>query len=223
MQLYSYDKEKMTFKKVKKRFFVFTSVSLVTIVVLSFLLGTIVGGVTVKATGDKHKDQKAFYSTQDEEEHAVWKDSVFSDYKKRADLWLSRPIFQGTPLNGDIMSLAARNAYDSTGILLPVELALTQAQMESGMGREGKSPKNNPYNVGENDSGTVIWYDNTFEGVQAYYYLMCKNYLRCRDVEDLFVNFVNCSGHRYASSETYEVNVRNQYYVIKNWINRNLE
>lgn len=148
-----------------------------------------------------------------------WKDSVFAEYKDRANLYLSRDEFKGTPIKGEMLSLAAENAYDSTGILLPVELCLAQCQWESGMGLKGKSPKNNPFNVGEFDSGTVMWFDNTFDGIQAYFYLMTTNYLSCNTMDELFKNFVNCSGRRYASG-SYEEHVPNQYYYIKNWLDK---
>jgi hypothetical protein len=155
-------------------------------------------------------------------ENEAWIDSTFSDYAKRADLYLSRPQWQGTPLNGEMMALCARNAYDSTGILLPVELALTQAQHESSMGRKGRSPKNNPFNVGEYDSGTVMWFDSTFDGVQEYYYQMVNNYLRCHTAEELLINFVNCSGYRYAKPG-YEEHITPTYRKIKRWLDENME
>ena len=127
-----------------------------------------------------------------------WKDSVFTEYQVKADLYLGREEFEGTPIKGEMLSLAAENAYDSTGILLPVELCLAQCQWESGMGLKGKSPINNPFNVGEYDSGTVMWFDSTFDGVQAYYYFMTINYLPCSTIDELFKDFVNCGGHRYA-------------------------
>lgn len=151
-----------------------------------------------------------------------WKDSIFTDYKTRADLYLSQEEFFGTPLNGDILALAARNAFDSTGILLPLELALSQAQWESNMGRAGRSPINNPYNVGEYDNGTVLYFETTFDGVQAYYYLMCNNYLSCWSLNELFVNFVNCEGNRYASKATYERSIKYKYYQIQEWIDENI-
>ena len=150
-----------------------------------------------------------------------WKDSVFLGYNKRVSLYLAQEEFYGTPLNGDILTLAARNAYDSTGILLPYELALSQAQWESNMGRAGRSPINNPYNVGEYDTGTVQYFEDTFDGVQAYYYLMCNNYLSCKSLNQLFVSFTNCNGNRYASKSTYERTVKYQYYHIKQWVDEN--
>lgn len=152
----------------------------------------------------------------------AWQDSVFTDYKKRADIYLSRVEFTGTPLTGKLLTLCARNTYDSTGVLVPVELALLQAQVESSMGRAGRSPKNNPFNLGEAVSGTTQWYNSTFDGTQAYYYLMARNYLGCKSVEQLLLNFTNCSGRRYAESPTYEIKMSSEYIKIKRWIDNNL-
>lgn len=149
------------------------------------------------------------------------KDSIFLEYKLKADLFLSRGDFSGTPISGDIISLAARNAYDSTGILVPLELALSQCIWESSMGRRGKSPKNNPFNVGEYDNGTVRYFETTFDGVQAYYYLIANDYLRCRTVYELFEEYVNCKGDRYASEVNYEDMVSKEYYRIKRWLSKN--
>ena len=149
-----------------------------------------------------------------------WKDSVFNIYTIKANLYLSRDMFKETPIKGEMLSIAARNAYDSTGIIIPVELVLAQCQWESSMGREGRSPKNNPFNVGEYDKGTILWFDNTFDGIQAYYYLMCTKYLKCSTIDDLFKNFVNCQGLRYASGD-YEHSIPKQYRYIKRWLELN--
>ena len=150
----------------------------------------------------------------------AWRDSIFTDYQKRADLYLNRVEFKGTPMKGAQMALAAENAYDSTGIIVPLELALAQCQWESGMGLQGKSPTNNPYNIGEYDKGTVMWFNNTFEGVQAYYYYMSTKYLPCSTVKELLNDFRNCNGKRYASSN-YAGNLPQQYNYIKKWLAKN--
>jgi hypothetical protein len=150
-----------------------------------------------------------------------WKDSVFTDYELRAEIYLSK--FDDTPIEAGMLKLAAYNAYDSTGIILPVELALTQAQLESSMGTKGRSPVNNPYNVGEYDSGTVIWFDNTFDGVQAYYYLMVNNYLKCKSLKTLLKSFTNCNGNRYASKPTYEAEVKKQINYIKKYTDNEIK
>lgn len=147
-----------------------------------------------------------------------WVDSFFTKYEKDAELYLSQ--FDSTPIQAGMLKLAALNAYDSTGIILPVELALAQAQIESSMGTKGRSPKNNPYNIGETDNGTTMWFENTFDGVQAYYFYMCRTYLKCKSLDLLFKNFTNCSNRRYASSTDYEKQVSNQYYYIVEYLNK---
>lgn len=219
MKIYKYNPKDMSMVKISMIKFIF--IFILTTFSISFISFK-TGQMTVeKLDCENEKSYKDIQTSKFDyypEIDGVWKDSVFRDYKERADLYLSRPIFKGTPLNGDILSLCARNAFDSTGILVPVELALSQAQWESSMGREGKSPVNNPFNIGENDSGTVKWFNSTFDGTQAYYYNICNNYLKCRSLDELFYNFVNCAGHRYASRDIYEEKVRNLYYSIKKWI-----
>lgn len=151
----------------------------------------------------------------------VWKDSVFSDYEKRAKIYLTSK-YPNSPIEPGMLALAAHNAYDSTGILVPVEFALTQAQLESSMGTKGRSPVNNPFNIGEYDSGTVMWFDSTFDGIQAYYYFVTRNYLKCKSLDMLFKNYTNCNGHRYASKPTYEVEVKKQYLYILNFIDKKI-
>jgi len=154
-----------------------------------------------------------------------WLDSVFVDYERRAEIYLNRVdangkrFFEGTSIKSDMLSLAARNAFDSTGVILPVELALAQAQQESNMGRSGKSPQKNPYNVGEYDNGTNQWFETTFDGIQAYYYLMCRKYLKHKPLDKLFKQFSDINGYRYASDPNYEVELSKQYHFIKKYIN----
>lgn len=222
--IYRYDDEKMMMTKVvSKKSIVFSMLTVMFLLLTSFYVGTLVGSsnqITENKPTDTNFIPASKYDTNPEHD-MVWKDSVFKDYRIKADLYLNRPIFEGTPLTGEILTLCARNAYDSTGILLPVELALSQGQWESGMGREGKSPRTNPFNIGEHDSGTVLWFNTTFEGTQAYYYYICNDYLRCRSVEELLSNFVNCAGHRYGSGPEYENKIRESYYGIKKWISAN--
>lgn len=225
---YIYDKENLSFErvivpKIKRK--VFGNVSYLNLIMYTtFLMVGLVLGVIITETGMIIKTNKNYGEIMSKHDLIVgstkWKDSVFTEYEEKANLYLSREEFEGTPIKGEILALAAENAFDSTGILLPVELCLAQCQWESGMGLKGKSPKNNPFNIGEYDSGTVMWFDNTFEGVQAYYYLMTTKYLSCSSIHELFENFVNCSGHRYASG-SYEEHVPNQYYFIVNWLEKN--
>ncbi len=221
--VYRYDDETLTMTKViTKKGVTYLSLIFLLLLLTSFYVGTLVGNS--HENEDSELDNELPLMSKYDiylDNHMAWKDSAFKEYQVRADLYLSRPEFEGTPLKGEILALCARNAYDSTGIFLPLELALSQAQWESGMGRKGRSPKNNPFNVGENDSGTVLWFESTFEGTQEYYYRMCNDYLRCRSVKELLSNFVNCNGKRYATGLIYEEKVSGQYYAIKKWINQN--
>jgi len=223
--IYTYDTKTLSLNKIKLKSKVLFYTGIFTISAFSFFIGTFFNSETIlknKYRNNPNYNMASKYDLNPEHDMA-WKDSTFNEYAIRAEVYLSRPIFEGTPLKADMMALCARNAYDSTGVILPLELALAQAQWESGMGREGKSPTNNPFNIGEGDGKTTKWFNSTFEGTQSYYYYMCRNYLGCKTVEELFVNFVNCSGKRYASEPSYEQTIRNQYYVNKNWINNSLK
>lgn len=226
MRLYKFDKENLNYVPVDRKRMLLILSGASALLVLTFIVGMVTSAannVVVEVPTSEFDDRFMLVSRYDvsPEDEQVWKDSVFRDYEDKATLWLNRPVYKGTPIKGDMLALCARNAYDSTGILLPVELALSQCQWESGMGREGKSPVKNPYNVGETDSGTVKWFESTFEGVQSYYYYMCNDYLRCKSVEELFVSFTNCNGKRYASSDAYEYHVSGTYYQIKRWLEKN--
>lgn len=144
----------------------------------------------------------------------------FNTYETQAQTYLDRDVFDGTPITGKILSECARTTYDSTGVIVPLNLALSQAQLESGMGIRGKSPKNNPYNVGEWDRGTMWTFSNTQEGVQAYYNLIANDYLSERTIDDLLINFVNTDGYRYASRQSYEESVSSQCSYITRWIEK---
>lgn len=205
---------------------------LLIVIILSFISGALAS--TLRSNVIQNPDTVAGNLIPSKHDDAIgtyiWKKNMFDNYTQRANLWLSRPEFNGTPLTGEILALAAWNCFDSTGILVPVELALAQAQYESSMGLKGRSPKTNPYNVGEYNSKTVLWFDSTFDGVQAYYYLIANNYLKCRSLEELFTSFENCFGHKYArciedcdQKVPYEIKLARQYYFIKQWLKKNLK
>ena len=149
-----------------------------------------------------------------------WVDSTFAKYERDSRRYLSQKKYKNIPIKPEMLRLAAYNAYDSTGILLPVEFALAQAEIESSMGTKGRSPVNNPFNIMEYDNRTGKYFHNTFDGIQAYYYLMCNNYLKCKSVDILFKNFTNCSGRRYATSIDYERAVSSQYSRIVKFLKK---
>lgn len=225
-RFYYYNHKKLKIEEINKRHLTSIGGWLLIFLLLTLLLGIKIGthlhGKHLISVSQKETNlitKESIYPIRNKE----WVDSTFKDYNLRAKLYLSKPFFKESPIKPEILTLCARNAYDSTGILLPVELALAQAQWESSMGLEGKSPKNNPYNIGETDNGTVRYFKSTFAGIQAYYYVMCNNYLSCKKTEELLVNFVNCNGRRYASSETYETNMYNLYTNIKDWLNSRIK
>ena len=151
-------------------------------------------------------------------------DSIYWElYKKRANIYLKR--FPKSPITGTILKDCAMSIYDKYDLIIPVEFALAQAQMESGMGLKGRSPKNNPCNLGEYSDKTVLRYKTTEEGMLAYYKLIAKNYLDSgnRTLKDLFYKFVDKNGYKYAASPTYGARVGAQYKFIIKWINIELD
>ena len=154
-------------------------------------------------------------------ETTIEDDIDWETYCKRADIYLSRSRFKPSPISGDILSDCARETYKSYGVFIPVELALAQAQFESGMGLKGRSPKNNPCNLGEYSNKTVLRYKSTKDGMLAYYKLIAINYLDCgrKTIFDLFSNkFKDVNGYKYAASNTYGNRMKKQYQFIVKWI-----
>jgi flagellum-specific peptidoglycan hydrolase FlgJ len=164
---------------------------------------------------EKEKEIKA-----EEEIKKHYNDSIRLSYSIQAQKYLDRKVFKSTPLTGEMLAECAIQTYDSTGILVPVELVLAQAQVESGMGRKGRSPINNPFNIGEWNKRTVTVFKSTRQGVQSYFNRMASDYLSCRSMDSLLQNFVNCQGYRYAGSKTYERKIRNQIQFIKRFLTR---
>jgi flagellum-specific peptidoglycan hydrolase FlgJ len=136
-------------------------------------------------------------------------------YGQQAQSYLNRPIFGGTPLKGSMFSTAAKNTYDKYKINIPIELALSQAQLESSMGRTGRNPTTNPFNVFEYDSGTKKKYNNIQDGVNAYFDLMARRYLNTKTLDELLTSFTNDQGKRYASDPNYEKKLSGQVKFIK--------
>jgi hypothetical protein len=150
------------------------------------------------------------------EEHL---DSLFEDYKSRANIYLSQKKFEKSPIKPSMLSDNARHFFQETGVFVPVELALSQAQIESNMGTKGRSPRNNPFNIGEYNNGTVMVFNNTYSGVKSYYKYMTNSYLKCKPVDVLLKNFTNCSGYGYAHKD-YGKQVSEVYFQIKKYIDK---
>ncbi len=142
-------------------------------------------------------------------------DSFWKTYANRVQRYLDRPIFKDTPLNGQMLADNARASYEVTGMYVPPELVLAQAQRETKMGTVGrKHHRENPFNVGEYDNGTVYIPKSTNEGVAKYFNLIANNYLRGKTVDELTSNFVDNRGNRYASDKGYEKYLKNQMAFI---------
>ena len=139
-------------------------------------------------------------------------------YARLAQTYLDRGIFQNTPMTGEMLSNAAKKAYEQYNTLVPLELALAQGQFESHMGTKGRSPGTNPYNVGEYDAGTVMQFPDTETGVQAYYNLIANNYLKDKQLDELLGDFVNTEGNRYASDPEYEEKLVGQIDFIRKFL-----
>lgn len=119
------------------------------------------------------------------------------------------------PLNitGEMMANSAKRAFDKWSQYVPPELALSQLVLEGGIGNPDLETRpirtKNPFNVGNTDSGQNINMSTVSEGIDRYFDLMCTMYLvGGKTPEDLVRNFKNKRGSRYASSETYEKNLR---------------
>lgn len=113
-------------------------------------------------------------------------------------------------INGEMMARSAKKYY-KVGYV-PPELALSQLAIEGGLSDDPNvKPRRtkNPFNVGNVDSGKTSLKRSVDDGVDAYYDLMTRNYLRNKKPEDLLTNFVNVNGNRYASSTQYESKLKN--------------
>jgi len=125
----------------------------------------------------------------------------YHDYQNKANTILRN--YPKSDMNGKVFADAWIKAYKKWGVDIPIELALAQAQIETGF-NNGKF-RNNPYNIRPGGSKYTS-YNTLYDGVWAYYRLMAKDYLKCKTLTQLLKKggFVNCNGHRYASYQYYE-------------------
>jgi hypothetical protein len=145
-------------------------------------------------------------------------DIPWDTYEKYAQIYLDRDIFKGTPMTGKMLRDAAETTYKRTGKYVPLDLALSQGQMESKMGLLSRNASTNPFNVGEYDEGTKIRFPDTQTGINAYYDLMARRYLAKQNYQGLLTNFVNDEGNRYASNPNYEKMIGRQINYIRQYV-----
>jgi len=146
----------------------------------------------------------------------------YDTYSGRANAYLSRPVFKGTTLTGQMIADSARDFYNQTGYEYPLDFLLSQGQFETGLGTKLKS-KNNFFNVGNFDDGRKLDYKTPQESINAYINLMYNDYLNKGQIkpEQLLQpgKFVNAQGKRYASNPNYEKNLADQSsYIKKSWL-----
>jgi hypothetical protein len=127
---------------------------------------------------------------------------MHTDYKQKADQILIK--YPKRSIEGYMLADAYIECYKEFNIKVPLELALAQAQLETSFGRYNA---NNPYNIRSKKHGYNL-FKSPNEGILKYYKLLCTDYLSCRTEKQLLLNFVNCSGKRYAESKTYEKTLR---------------
>jgi hypothetical protein len=136
-----------------------------------------------------------------------------SDYKKYTEI-CNKFITRRNPeahVTGEMMASAAKKSFDQTKKYLPPELALAQLALEGGLAKgDNVRPikTKNPFNVG-NTKDSSRTFGSYQEGVDAYYSLVCRNYLdKGKTASDLIRNFVNRDNQRYdgapADSRKYE-------------------
>jgi hypothetical protein len=145
--------------------------------------------------------------------------SDFKEYARKANAYI-RKVNPDTNISGEMLAAGAQRAMQQYGRTVPVELALAQLQLE-GYLEKRKTPNkpqrtNNPFNVGNTDSGATITHSDDprtgtsalQSGVNAYYDLMARSYLKKRTPNELLNNFVNYAGNRYASAPHYEAGLK---------------
>ena len=151
-------------------------------------------------------------------------DTLFTKYQRRAVAYLSRPLFNGTPLTGEMLAHCAKLTWQKHGVIIPVELALAQAQLETRLGTGGRAGhRTNPYNLGEWDGRTSSGFKTTEQGVMAYYELLASRYFTGgRTEEDLFILFIDKAGYYYATVE-YGPVIKESFIYIRGWIDHELK
>lgn len=127
-------------------------------------------------------------------------------YLEKANSILSQ---YNTKMTGTMLAEAWHSTMENYGVDVPVELALAQAHLESGFGvSDLATRKNNPYSLRSGKSYAT--YKDLQSGINAYYKIMAKNYLKCKSIDQLLKNFSTCDGYRYAGSKNYEYKLKSQ-------------
>lgn len=140
---------------------------------------------------------------------------VDSTYYKNCSKILER--FPKSRITAEDLYFSAKEIYEKDSILVPLELVIAQGLLETSLGTTGVGKeRNNPFSI--NSKKGYIRYSTIREGVLAYYKLISSKYLRCRTLNQLLTNFVNCTGKRYAVSRKYEVMLRKKITLLRKYL-----
>lgn len=185
-----------------------------------YILVLLVGGVLalsmnhILGTNDHTYD---VYRSQNELKYYSSKDAVIESIDKYID-----SIAPGSCLNGMVIfEMCEKYSVD-------IIFVLAQGQLESGFGTAGIAAKTNSvWNVmafdGRSASDMIAkghGFDHPDFSVEPYLQLITTKYLVKDKTEiDLMNNFVSSTGHRYASSKTYEAQLSALYNRIKKTTN----
>jgi beta-N-acetylglucosaminidase len=185
-----------------------------------YILVLLVGGVLalsmnhILGTNDRTYD---VYRSQNDLKYYSSKDAVIESIDKYID-----SIAPGSCLNGMVIfEMCEKYSVD-------IIFVLAQGQLESGFGTAGIAAKTNSvWNVMAFDGRTASdmiakghGFDHPDFSVEPYLQLITTKYLVKDKTEiDLMNNFVSSTGHRYASSKTYEAQLSALYNRIKKTTN----
>ena len=95
---------------------------------------------------------------------------------------------------------------------LDICFVLAQTQIETKFGTAGAGRPSSRHSL----FGVCKRYSNYEKAVEDYCKLVRNSYLgKSRTIDDLMRNYVSLEGYRYASSRSYEQNLKRQYLIIK--------
>lgn len=145
----------------------------------------------------------------------------FEDYASKAEKYI-KSVNSKTDVTGQMLASGAQMAFEKTGKLVPVELALAQLHQEGYLAKGNKANRpqrtKNPFNVGNTDDGSSSYHGNLQSGINTYYDLLTTRYLNKRSPQELMQNFVNGAGNRYASDRNYESSLKKIVNQVQNRI-----